>query len=114
MRNKGDSFKLYINYTIDDVPLPECNLEDLEVQFNEHDTKNALNFKLSDGSILLDEEIGVYYIHMKQEDTFKLPLISKYQLRIYIDGDVISNDVSMFRLGDVLSDEVLGDEEVRN
>ena len=101
MINHGDTIYIELNYTVNDVPLAEDNWDEIEFMFG------GYRYSLSEGTIVLDQELGTYCISITQQQTFEMNYIIEYQLRLLKDGDVISTKVQRMPLGNVLSTHVL-------
>ena len=105
--NRGDTLRIYLNYKINGEPLEKGAYDEIELQFNEDRTANAVKLKMTDGRVQYDDEKAMYYADLKQEDTFKLKQPFSVQLRIMNAGHVCSSNIGHMELGDVLSKEVL-------
>lgn len=108
--NKGDSISFALDFLMDYEPLQRDAYSEIELQFNEEGgTRKNIKLLLSKGQITWDEDLEKYVAKLSQEETFKFPDITSYQLRI-LDKDtneVYSSEIGYIRIGDVLSNMVL-------
>lgn len=102
MVNHGDTIYIELNYTVNGLPLNEYTWDDIEFMFG------SLRFSLTGNTVAYDETDHCYYVFITQQQTFSLPDIIEYQLRLYKDNEVISTKVQRMPLGKVLSTTVLG------
>lgn len=103
--NKGDTIQIILDFTINDEPLVEGAYDEIELQFNKQSAQNGIKLLMSDGRIEWDGEH--YVATLTQKETMKLTSSSEYQVRIAINGMVISSDIGKFGVGDVLSSKIL-------
>lgn len=99
--NKGDTITIILDYNLDGNPLQKDAYDEIEFTIGEQ------VYTLSNGKITWNEEEGKYLIDLSQEETFNLPNIVKYQVRIKYSGDVTSSDVETLRIGNTISKVVL-------
>lgn len=98
--NKGDALPIYLDFTVNDTPLVEAELDEIEVYFGDN------RYLLSDGTIQLDGDY--YYFFLSQEDSFKLDrMYTEYQIRVKKGDEVSSTFVGKMHVGKVLSREVI-------
>lgn len=115
--NRGDSFNLYLDYQLNDVPLaPSENIEDIEFTISSNgsccceDTSDKVQFYLSKNEIIYDDEQQMYYARLTQSQSFKFGRNISYQMRImFTNGDVYSSNEERAFIGDTLSDVELGE-----
>ena len=117
--NRGDTAYLMLNYTINGDPLQENAYQEIELQINRQSSSDSIKKLLSDnsirwGTLTYEDNEGHtqsftgYYASLSQEETFSLSAgKSNVQLRIMVNDEVGSSDVSSFDLGQVLSTKVL-------
>lgn len=101
--NKGDSLDIMLNFTVNGAPLEKDAYDELELQLGIQNEWASVKLLMSEGRIEFDDELGKYVAHLKQKETFQLPSLLKYQLRVRIGDDVASSDVRTLNLGDALS-----------
>lgn len=109
--NKGDTISFVLDFLIDyDTPLEKDAYSEIELQFNEEDgTRKNIKLLLSENQIQWDDDLEKYVAYLSQEDTFMLPNVVSYQLRI-LDKDsdeVYSSEIGHIKLGEVLSNTIL-------
>lgn len=114
MRNKGDTLKLILNYTLNDTPIAEKKFDEIELQLNSQVNRNSVKLLQSLGEIKYDKLTEKYVCYLSQAQTFKLKQDAlnedsdvDYQIRLLNNGGVVSSDVGTFTLGAVLSKRIL-------
>lgn len=115
--NRGDTAFLMLNYTINGEPLEEGAYQEIELQLNS--SRASVRKTYTNGDIewktltYLDNEgheqtFEGYICHLNQNDTFKLDEYDLFvQLRIMVDNEVGSSEITNIDLGKVLSNKVL-------
>lgn len=105
---QGETLPLYFDYTLDDTPLVDANVGNIEFQILDEGAEGALKLTLEGGRITEDEDAGMYVATLTQAETFALPQTCRYQLKILdASGDAIADDIGTFTLGKALSKTVL-------
>ena len=101
--NKGDTITIYLNYTVDGVPITEGQFDEIEFCIG------SKRFTLTgqQNTITWDSEYGAYCVSLSQTDTFALALGSKYQLRLQKDGKVISSGINILKIGNTISNKTI-------
>lgn len=113
---RGDTAYLMLNYTINDEPLVEGAYQELELVIK--GTRSSVRKTLTDetikwGTLIYQDEgeeksFTGYYTHLEQKDTFKLEEGDlSVQLRVMIDDEVSSSEMSDINFGAILSNKVL-------
>lgn len=102
MNKQGDTTKVYLDYTYDDVPIAESSLDDIIMQINAEGQPDALTFKLSNSTISLDQETGLYYFQLTQTQSLKLGRNMRYQLTAKKGTEVFSSDIGSITVGELL------------
>lgn len=117
--NKGDTACLLLNYEVNGSPLTEGAYQEIEFQINPQKHFNSVKKLLSKGEIVWatveyedDEQTTQtftgYVTYLSQDDTFKIGEgDAKVQLRIKMNNEVGSSDLTEITLGNVLSKEVI-------
>lgn len=116
--NRGDTACILLNYEVNGSPLVEGAYQELEFQINPQMYFNSVKKLLSKGEIVWDtveyEEEGQtetytgYVAYLTQEDSFRIGTgTSTCQLRVMMNGEVGSSELTEIDLGDVLSKEIL-------
>ena len=116
--HRGDTAYLMLNYTINGDPLIEGAYQEIELQLNDQTAPKSIKKLLSDNTIrwgtLTYEDDGVektftgYYCSLSQDETFKFQQgLLQVQLRILVNDEVGSSDISSITLGQTLSRKVL-------
>ena len=116
--NEGDTVKLLLDYTINGSPMVEGDYDEIEFQINPQCSTNAIKKLLSKNEIVwgtatyvednVTHEFTGYMCDLDQEDTFKIrDGVADCQLRVLIDGEVGSSEISALDLGNALSHKVL-------
>ncbi len=98
---RGQTALIRLEYTVNEEPLADFTADELEFTFG------AEKYYLSDGGIYFNDEEQAYCVFITQEQSFALPLVVSYQLRILKDGEVAPSDIEYMSIGDSLSDVVL-------
>lgn len=101
MTHNGDAYIIQLNYTVNDIPLAQFAPDEIEFMFGRN------RYLLSDGSIRLNSESGLYEIFITQLESFDLEEWTEYQIRVMKDGFVSANCVSNIQICEALSREVL-------
>lgn len=113
---RGDTAYLMLNYTINDEPLVEDAYQEIELVIKGSHSfvrKTLTDGDIEWGTITYDndgtqESFTGYICHLGQKDTFKLDDgDTSVQLRIMVNDEVGSSDISSVSLGEVLSNKVL-------
>jgi len=99
--NKGDTVHLQLDYRINGDPLQNNAYDEIEFMLS------GMRFSLSEGRIYWHDLEELYCIDLTQEETMRLLAESPYQIRIKIDGEVISSDISKLEVGKSLSRDIL-------
>lgn len=110
MIHQGDSYKLYLDYTVNDEPIKNeyADIEFAIQALNQNGVTTTLLFYLSKDEIKWDETEEKFYIHLTQDQTFLFNERIKYQLRLYLgNGDVYADDGNCQSIGKTLSKKVL-------
>lgn len=118
MFREGDTTILMLDYQLNGENLTENTYDEIELQLNPQNSFNSVKKLLSKGGITWStvyyEEDGEtktftgYVVELSQQDTFKLrDGKTSAQLRIMLDGEVGSSEISIFNIGNTLSTEVL-------
>lgn len=97
MYNQGDTITFLLDYTIDETPLSEYNPDEIEFSIGEK------RYTLTNGDIGIDESSGKYAVSLSQADSFNMGNVTKYQIRIKKDGEVVSSGVERILLGSSIS-----------
>ena len=118
MFREGDTTILMLDYQLNGEDLTENTYDEMELQLNPQSSFNSVKKLLSKNEITWStvyyEEDGEtktftgYVVELSQQDTFKLrDGKTSAQLRIMLDGNVGSSEISIFDIGNTLSTEVL-------
>lgn len=107
--NQGDTSYLYLEYTINDQPITEDMLDDIEVSIGNK------QYTVSGGDIIWNANhvcesgfVGCYVLWLDQEDTFTFNQQTEYQVRFKHDGrEVASTNVGKMKVGRSISRVVL-------
>lgn len=107
--NQGDTSYLYLEYTLDEEPITENSLDDIEV------TIGSKHYTISGGDIIWDSEhvredgnVGCYKLWLSQEDTFTFSQTTEFQVRFkYDEKEVASTSVGKMKVGRSISRVVL-------
>ena len=99
--NKGDAFKVEIDYTVNDIPIADADLDEIELYVGDN------RFLLSDGSIVLNPETHKLECFISQEMTFRLSEFFKTQIRVKKGDEVSSVNIQTYLAGKVISEEVI-------
>lgn len=99
--NKGDTITIYLNYTVDGVPIAENDFDEIEFSIG------SKRYTLTDEDIVWDESAGAYKIALSQDDTFSLGYDNRYQIRLKKDSTVVSSGISVLSLGPTISKETI-------
>lgn len=99
--NKGDTITIYLNYTVDGVPIAENDFDEIEFSIG------SKRYTLTGEDIVWDESAGAYKVALSQADTFALGYDSRYQVRLKKDNTVISSGISVLSLGPTISKETI-------
>ena len=115
--NRGDTAYLMLNYTINGEPLVDGAYQEIELQINKQGTDSIKKLlstgEIKWGMIEYEEEDKTktftgYYCTLSQNETFSLRDGSSYvQLRVLVNDEVGSSDISYFDIGQTLSKKVL-------
>lgn len=97
----GDTLDIVLGYKVNGEAIYEGSCEELEFYFGGN------RFLLTDGTIVWSVADAAYMVSMTQEETFALPDIVQYQLRVKKGGKVGSSDISYLNVDDSISREVL-------
>lgn len=100
----GDAFPIKFDYAINDVPIEELEIDEIEFCFGTH------RFLKSTGDIYLDDETGKYVMWLTQEATwgeYGGGGIGEWTVRFRIGNNVVADDVQEVRVGRGLSMEVI-------
>lgn len=118
--NRGDTLCLTLDYTVNGSAMIEGAYQEIELQLNCQREYDSVKKLMSKGDIVwgtvtyiddddVQQTFTGYYAILSQEDTFKLSQGKfEIQLRIMINDEVGSSEVSDFDIGRVLSNKVLG------
>lgn len=98
---KGDSNKLFLNYTVNGKPLGEEEYDELEFTMENH------SYLLSQGEIEHDMERKMYLVSLTQEDTFALSSNPRCQLRVRKGDTVKASAYSHIEVGETLSRRII-------
>lgn len=101
LANRGDTIKIYLNYTLNGNAIQEGDLDEIEFTIGSH------RYTLTNGDITWDNNAGYYAVNIPQQDTFDMKLSTRYQLRVRQGNDVGSTDVTDADMGEVLSSTVI-------
>lgn len=99
--NEGDAFLVTLDYTINDIPVEELSLDEIEFSIGNH------KFLLSAGDIYIDSDTGKYVLLITQESTMELFGIAEWMVRFRLGDEVVSDDVQDIKVGRGLSSEVI-------
>lgn len=118
--NRGDTAYLLLNYTINDEPLTQQAVDELELQINVQGDYRSIKKLLSTGGIYWDDSFTYedsegqtqtfsgFIVALDQEDTFAMSRgKSEIQLRAMVGGEVGSSEIETIELGNALSNRVL-------
>lgn len=116
--NRGDTGYVMLNYTLNGDPLEQGAYQEIELQFNTQGAARSIKKLLSKGDIewgtltyieeTIEKTFTGYFCHLTQEETFLLKDGDvDVQVRIMLNDEVGSSDISPMRLGDALSKKVL-------
>ena len=85
MAMQGDQYRQPINLTYDgETPVSPAELTELEVMVG------CIRKTMSDGGIVFDESEKIFYVHLKQNETFTLCGDEEVQARLkFKSGDVM-------------------------
>lgn len=97
----GDSLDIVLGYTVNGETIYEGDCEELEFYFGGN------RYTLTGGTITWSATDSAYMISLSQEDTFSLPDIVAYQLRVKKDEKVGASEIELINIGKVISQEVL-------
>lgn len=98
--NNGDALPIILDYTVNDVPLEEYGVDEIEVYFGDN------RYLLSKGEITIDEETGKYCFFLSQLQSFRLPnMYAEYQVRIKKGNEVASMNIDKVYIGRSISRE---------
>lgn len=103
--NRGDTIQFVLDFTINGEPLVNGAYDEIEIQLNKQSAQNGIKLLLSEGRIVWDGEH--YVASLTQKESMKLSSSSEYQVRISMNGMVISSDIEQFEIGNVLSSRIL-------
>ena len=101
MANKGDTLTIFLNYTVDGVPIAEDDFDEIEFCLG------AKRFTLSHEDIVWDDNAGAYKISLSQADTLALDATNRYQIRLKKDSTVVSSGISVLSFGPSISKETI-------
>lgn len=114
MINKGDTLQLILNYQLNGEDLEKDYFDDIELQLNSQANRNSVKLLYSLGELIYDDNLGKYVGYLSQAQTFKLKqnVLNEdsdvdYQIRVLLNGTVVSSDVGTFTIGPVLSKKIL-------
>lgn len=118
MFNEGDTACLMLNYKLNGEDLVEDAYDEIELQINSQGNYYSLKKLLSEGEIEwgtvvyqdgeTEKTFTGYVASLSQEETFKLKKGTwQVQLRVLVNGEVGSSDISDLNIGDALSTRVL-------
>ena len=99
--NRGDTYYIQLDYTVNDVPLEEAELDEIEFYFGNN------RFLLSEGDITLDQETGKYVVFIEQDPSFKLDDKTEYQIRVRKGNIVSSPKIDKEKIGEAISRKVI-------
>lgn len=104
MNRQGDTTTIYLDYTYDNEELADVSdLSDVILQLNSEGQSNALTFKLSGSTIILDNNLNKYYVKLTQAQSLALGRTIRYQVTIKLTGgDVFSSDIGSITVGELL------------
>lgn len=106
--NRGDSFYIKLEITIDGHFIEEGFADEIELTLNPQEIFNCVQKTLTNEEIYWDDSQNAYVCFLNQEDTFKLFAgNNSYQIRVLQGNEVISTNFGILRLGDVNSKEIL-------
>lgn len=116
--NKGDTALILLNYNVNGSAMVEDAYDEIEFQINPQCNTNSIKKLLSDGSIEwgtatydddgTTETFTGYMCTLSQEETFLIrDGLSDCQLRVMINGNVGSSEITQIDLGKALSLKVL-------
>lgn len=117
--NEGDTACLILNYELNGSPLVEGAYDEIEFQINPQTNFSNVKKLLSKGEIVWGSASYVdgeghtqtftgYITYLTQADTFKIKDgTADVQLRVLIDDEVGSSEISTINIGNTLSTEVL-------
>lgn len=112
MIHQGDSYKLYLDYYVNDEPI-QNEYTELEMTMScilENGVSKEFKFYFSKGDISWDETEEKFFIRLSQEQSFLFNKQITYQLRVYLpNGDVYAEDINKACIGNTLSRTVLQD-----
>lgn len=102
--NCGDTMILYLDYTVDGIPLVEFQPDEIEFTVG----SNIYTLTGTNNTIELDTDVNKYKVFLDQEATFALmENVCEYQLRVKKDGEVGSEKVQKMPIGKTLSNNVI-------
>ena len=97
----GNTLDILLDYTVDGEAITEGSCDELEFTFGES------RYTLTGGGIVWSAYDSAYMVSLTQEETFALPDVVKYQLRVKKGNKVGGSDISYLNVDDSLSQEVL-------
>lgn len=101
MANRGDTYPIILDYTVNDVPLEDAELDEIEFYYGDN------RYLLSTGDITLDEETGKYTVFVDQVQSFGLDDRTQYQIRVRKGVIVSSPKIDKIKIGEAISREVI-------
>lgn len=119
--HKGDTCKVILNYMYNGHDIKEGEMEEIELQLGKDRLPGSLKLLLSEGRIFWDPECEKYIAVVSQEETFNLPttLVKTphstasrpkvpYQVRFFLEGCCVGDDIGYLSFKNTLSGKVLG------
>ena len=99
--NRGDTYYISLDYTVNGVPLEEAELDEIEFYYGTN------RFLLSKGEIAIDPETGKYVVFIEQEPSFDLEDKTQYQIRVKKGNIVSSPKIDKTKIVEAISREVI-------
>ena len=97
----GNTADIVLLYLVNGQSITEGMCDEMEFYFGGN------RYTLTGGEITWSLTDNAYMVSLTQEETFALPSICKYQLRVKIGEKVGGSDVEEIKIGDTISKEVL-------
>lgn len=103
---QGDSYNVPIEITQDGATLKPSTISNVEVCVGENVRKTY-----AEGGVIFDENTGLWYIRLSQEETFEMDgtqdVIVRIKYRNKPNGDVIGRRAGTINATETISKEVL-------
>lgn len=97
----GDTLEIILNYKVNGKSIYKDMCDELEFYFG------SICSTLTNGRIVWSDDYDSYMVNITQEESFNLPDIIAYQLRVKMNNKVGGSKLSFLRLDDTISERIL-------